>query len=143
MNQFLAGLTLVALAAAKRKRFRFDREVETETTTQRGARKRPAPKAKGKPADPLSQRPLKKLAHKHTFVLGGVEINTKDTLRDPSNPDRHTHLLEPSIMVQGPRRGTKRRIRVKLATTFDPFGPSHTHKVTVRGKVHTSGGPFR
>lgn len=135
----LAGLGLVLLAASKR----MSPEEMARREAAQEARRRESREPIRKAGFVGRKQKVAKHAHKHVFVIGGVEFKTKDTLRDPKNPNRHTHLLEAPIFVMGSRPGTSRRIRLKVATTFDPFGPNHTHKAALRGKVFTSGRPIR
>jgi hypothetical protein len=149
----LTGLALLALslASTERKKFRFDREIPVEKTTQRGERHRSSSREpeRGRRHAPyhrdaalvLGPQPPKHFEHRHVFVLGGVEVLSSQTFLHGQNPSKHAHLVLVPTVVKA--KGMNRRLKVNMSTTFDEFGPGHTHKLATRGRVFISGGPVR
>jgi hypothetical protein len=147
----LTGLALLALSlAADRKKFHFDREIPVDKRTQRGERHRTSRRdpETGKRHAPYHKEalvpvkgPEKFHQHEHLFTIGGVEVRTSQVFLHGENPSKHAHLVAvPTVILA---KGINRRLKINMSTTFDDFGPGHTHKLATRGRVYISGGPVR
>lgn len=133
----LAGISLLGLAASlggkKGPRTHLRPDVTRDQTSFAPSgpspRQRKLQKQRGIVESAIQKR------HRHAFRINGQIVRTFGTFTDEKNRNLHTHFVNVPV-------GGRKTLQKRVFTTFDPFSPTHIHRVTIRGNVFDSGGPI-